>query len=229
MILVIVASNVRKPYERTMPKRNKIQDSTLDSFDEILNDGTLGASTEKARQLVEDNPGKTAKELLRNGYLNQIYKREDRNAIGPRLTMLAEDGVIIRPSKRKCTITGKTVFIHELAPESWRLHRKELRGQHKGPYVKNRIETVSKSRKGVIHTTVEWTDGTVSCTCNELYHRSKDLRCHHAKGMIQAMTGKQPGEEDWKAMYNTLMKMYANLRTEHTELTKKHNKLVRSF
>ena len=174
-------------------KPRKLQDTSLECFDEILNDGELEAMQMKALGLVQSNQGMTARELLRIGVEEGIYPREDRNAIAPRLTSLAEEGIIIRPSKRKCTITNKTTYTHEMAPEIWRQQRQNLRSQYRTEkkFVKHRMEITSQTKGNeIIHTTIMWLDGSVSCTCSELYHRSSDLRCHHAKGMILAETGK---------------------------------------
>ena len=106
--------------------KRKLQDTSLDTFDDILNDGTLGEMSEKARMLVEDNPGKTVRELLQIGIDDEIYSRSDRNLIAPRITLLAEEGIIIRPRKRICTVSGRRVMVHELAPMAWKEQRAEL-------------------------------------------------------------------------------------------------------
>jgi len=174
----------------------KMQETTLDTFDETLNEGIIGGLAGIAHQLIEDNPRKTVKELLRIGFEDGKYPIEDTGVIAPLVTMMCNDGVIIRPTKRRCTITGRPAMVHELAPEAWRQQLQQLRRQSNGPFVRNRIETPSKSRKDIIHTTIEWTDGSVSCTCDRLYNRPSNKRCHHALGMIQAMTGQTPKEAE---------------------------------
>ena len=177
--------------------KKKLQDTSLDTFDDILNDGTLGVMSEKARMLVEDNPGKTVRELLQIGIDGGKYSRSDRNLIAPRITLLAEEGIIIRPRKRICTVSGRRVSVHELAPMAWKEQRAEIyRAEKTRKFVKNRLEIESSKDTNIIHTTVWWTDGSVSCTCHDLYKRPSDLRCHHALGMIQAVTGKTPKEAE---------------------------------
>jgi len=200
---------------------HKMQDTSLDTWDEIINDGSFGEMTLRVRNLIEDNPGKTVKELLKlaDGWGN------DRNKIAPKVTVLAEHGVIVRPSKRKCTVTGRRVFTHEMAPKSWREHRARLmKGKRPVKLVKNRIETESSKNKNVIHTTIEWTDGSVSCTCNSLYHRPSDILCHHAKGMVLAISGRLPGQPNWKAMYEELEVKYMKLQKDVNDFREMYDK-----
>lgn len=173
------------------PKASHImRDTSEDAFDEILNDGTLGAMSLKALELITDNPDKTVRELLQFGVESEIYPYADRNLIAPRITGLAEEAVIIRPFKRKCGITGKTVLVHRLAPEDWKHQRKHLRKQFsKGPLVKHRLEIKSKSDPMVIHTVIWWSDDSISCSCNDKYHRPSEYRCHHVRGLFKAITG----------------------------------------
>jgi len=179
--------------EESMADKNKrkMQDTSLDTFDEILNDGSLGERHAMVLQLIEDNPGLTVMELVK-----EVPEwGNDRNKVAPRCTELADEGIIIRPRKRKCSVRGRRVQTHELAPKAWRQHRAQLyRTEESRKFVKNRMEIESSKNPDIIHTVIEWTDGSVSCTCHELYHRSKHLRCHHALGMIQALTGKSPKE-----------------------------------
>ena len=173
-------------------KGRLIKDTSLDAWDNIYCDGTLGKMMIKALDLVADNKDKTVRELLSIGVSMEIYPREDRNLIAPRITGLVEEALIIRPFTRECSITGKTVLVHRLAPKEWAIHRRVLLQQHyKGPCVMHRLEIESKSRKGVFHTTIWWSDESVSCTCNELYHRPAHHRCHHVKGLILAITNKE--------------------------------------
>ena len=171
-----------------------IRETTLDVFDEIYNDGTLGEMQMKALQLVQDNPDLTVRELLEIGVTRGIYSAADRNIIAPRITSLAEECVIVRPVKRKCSVTGRTVMTHRVAPESWREQRQRCISTRPRNYVQHRMEIPSKSRPGIFHTVVMWSDGSVSCTCHDTYHRSYEHRCAHAIGMITAVTGRVP---DW--------------------------------
>jgi hypothetical protein len=175
-----------------MMVQRKLQESSLSAYDDILNDGTLGIMTMKALQLVEDNPGRTVRELLEIGVIEGVYRNADRNAIAPRITQLAEEAIIIRQERRKCSITGKTVMTHSPAPLGWMERRRSISHSFPGvkKYVRNLIEIESKSHPGTFHTTVEWSDGTVTCSCNDLYRRPAEYRCHHALGMISAITGR---------------------------------------
>lgn len=194
--------------------QKKLQDSTLDTFDEILNDGTLGVMSEKARVLVEDNPGKTVRELLQIGIAEKIYSRSDRNLIAPRITLLAEEGIIIRPRKRICTVSGRRVSIHELSPRAWKEQRAEIyRAEKTRKFVKNRLEIESSKNPDIIHTVIEWTDGSVSCSCNKLYHRTEKARCHHALGMLQAISGKSPKEVEMEKKITELETDNEKLKT----------------
>lgn len=175
-----------------MAKDRLMKDTSLDAWDDILCDGTLGGMMLKALSLISDNKDKTVRELLSIGVNMEIYLREDRNLIAPRITGLADEALIIRPFTRPCTITGKTVLVHRLAPKEWVEHRRYLLQQHyKGPCVMHRLEIESNSKKGAFHTTIWWSDGSVSCTCNELYHRPAHHRCHHVKGLILAVENKE--------------------------------------
>lgn len=183
-----------KPKPRPLsspPKASHImREPSKDAFDEILNDGTLGAMSLKALGLITDNPDKTVRELLKTGVESEIYPYADRNLIAPRITGLAEEAVIIRPYKRKCAVTGKTVMVHRLAPDDWKHQRTSLRKQFsKGPLVKHRLEVESKSDPTVIHTVVWWSDDSISCSCNYQYNRSSEYRCHHVRGLFKAITG----------------------------------------
>ena len=192
---------------------HKIQKSTLESWDEITADGSFGAMTEVVRQLIEDNDGLTVKELLKLA----TDWGNDRNKIAPKVTYLVEHGVVVRPTRRRCTVTKRIVSTHSLAPETWFDHRLRLvKNFSRKKVVKNRIETESKTTPGKFHTTIEWWDGTVSCTCSQEYHRPSHILCHHAKGLELASTGKLPGE-DWKAMYEELKKKYDELEKELNE------------
>ncbi len=199
--------------------KKKLQDTSLDTFDDILNDGTLGEMSEKARMLVEDNPGKTVRELLQIGIDDEIYSRSDRNLIAPRITLLAEEGIIIRPRKRICTVSGRRVMVHELAPMAWKEQRAELyRTEESRKFVKNRLEIESSKNPDIIHTVIEWTDGSVSCTCHDLYHRTPEARCHHALGMIQAISGKSPKEIELEQKLKELQAEHEIILTECIEL-----------
>lgn len=172
--------------------QRRLQESSLAAFDDILNDGTLGIMTMKALALVEEYPERTVRELLEIGVINGVYRNADRNLIAPRITLLAEEAIIIRQHRRKCTITGKTVMTHSPAPPGWMERRRSISQSSPGvkKYIRNRIEVESKSHPGTFHTVVEWTDGTVSCSCNDIYHRPAEYRCHHALGLISAITGR---------------------------------------
>lgn len=206
--------------------RHIMKDQSLETFDEILNDGTFRKMTETVRETIESNPGLTVKELLK---LIPEWGN-DRNKIAPKITVLCQAGVVIRPSIRKCTITGKFAAVHELAPESWRQHRMNLIQQgHKGPYVKHRMEIACKTDPLKIHTTIWWTDGSVSCSCHQTYHRSLVLRCHHALGMIQAVTGKTPKEKELDAKLEELLTKYDKLLLDYKELLDKYEKFQEMF
>jgi len=171
----------------------KLQDTTIECFDQLLNDGTLGEMEIKALSLVEQNEGLTVRELLEIGVQQGVYARADRNLIAPRITCLAENCIIIRPHKRLCSITGKRVMTHSLAPPGWAEHRRFLRKTWPGKkFVVHRLEVESKTTPNLYHTVVWWTDGSVTCTCNRHYHRPMEYRCHHALGLIKAVTGRDP-------------------------------------
>ena len=171
-------------------KERVMQDTSEDAFDNILNSGLLGEMYVKAKNLVEDNPDMTVRELLRHGVETEVYNHEDRNAIAPRITGLVKEGIIFRPYKRICEVTGERVFVHRMMPKNTLRHRTKLFSSYKRPFVKHRMQIASKTKKGVMHTVIMWTDGKVTCTCQDTYHRPSDVRCHHAKGIIKAETGK---------------------------------------
>lgn len=174
----------------------KLQDTTLEAFDEILNDGMLEAMQKKALTLVLRNPDLTARELLQIGVSEGVYTNADRNIIAPRLTMMANEIIIVRPQKRRCAVTGRRVFTHRIAPDSWRFRRRALwESRPDKKYMLNMSTHRSDSHPGVYHTTVMWTDWTVTCTCNDFYHRPQEYSCRHRDGMLLAagMLGKEKG------------------------------------
>lgn len=167
-----------------------MQDTSEDAFDNILNSGLLGEMYVKAKNLVEDNPDMTVRELLRHGVDTEVYNHEDRNAIAPRITGLVREGIIYRPYKRICEVTGMRVFVHRMMPKNTLRHRTKLFSSYKRPFVKHRMEIASKTVKDLMHTVIKWIDGKITCTCHDTYHRPSDIVCHHAEGMEKADTGK---------------------------------------
>lgn len=173
-----------------------MQDTSLDAWDKIYCDGTLGAMYAKALKLVEENPDKTVKELLQIGVDEGVYPYLDRNLIAPRLTGLVGEGLIVRPFKRACTENGNVVLVHRLAPESWREKYRKLQQYGIRKIVKNRLEIESKTKSGTYHTVIEWHDGTRGCTCNKEYGRPMIYKCHHINGMKKATTGIDDDEKE---------------------------------
>jgi hypothetical protein len=168
-----------------------MRDTSLEAFGELLSDDALGDSHRRAYDLVESNPNCTVKELLDIGVNQGLYPYADRNFIAPRITEMVNNGIIIRPRKRVCNITGKSAFVNVLSPIEWRNKWNELRHGSGGKIVKNRLEIESKTTEGLVHTVIEYHDGTVFCSCNIMYHRSIRKICHHIEGMLLARDGSE--------------------------------------
>lgn len=198
-----------------MPE-HKMQKSSLDAWDEGQEDGTFGEMTEAVKDTIENNPGLTVKELLKL----MTDWGNDRNKIAPKVTYLCEHGWVVRPKRRKCTVTGKMAFTHELAPHYWRDHIRALYGRKvkRSRIVKNRIETESSKDSNINHTTIQWHDDSVSCTCSDLYHRPSSILCHHAKGLNLAALNIHPGDSELRKQHEELKVMYDKLKEEHEKL-----------
>lgn len=165
-----------------------MRETSLDAFSEIMSNGILGDSHHKAYSLIKDNPHCTVKELLDIGVNEGIYPYADRNFIAPRITEMVNSGIIVRPKKRTCTITGKSAFVNILAPLEWRYKFNQLRNNGR-KIIKNRLEIESNTTKGLFHTVIEYHDGVIFCSCNTIYHRSIRTKCHHINGMLLATKG----------------------------------------
>ncbi len=216
----------KEPYGSVKPhKSHRLTEQSQDTFDRILNDGTLGAMSQIALNLVENYKDSTVKELLHHGYNDGVYSRLDHNLIAPRLTDLVNAGVIYRPSKRPCKQSdddaSSPVYVHRLAPESWRQHIRYLKNQGNKNFVKNRYEKLSKSDGWKVHTTIEWTDGSVSCSCNETYGRPSDILCVAARGIILASTGTEPTLEAIKTRAKSLERSRDKYKSLYEDLKAK--------
>lgn len=161
----------------------KMKATSLDAFAEMVSDGTLSDSFQKAYDLVEQNPGCTVTELLNIGVNEGIYPYPNKGFITPRITEMVKEGIIIRPRKKPCTISKKMALINELAPIEWLNKHKVLKQHSRGKIVKNLLEIESKTTEGVFHTVIEWHDGTIYCSCNYFYKRPGKIKCHHIEGI----------------------------------------------
>jgi len=199
-----------------MVEGHKMQKTSLEAWDKGQESGKTEKMVERVKRLIGDNPGLTVNELL------QLCPDwgDNRNKIAPKVTWLVNHGYIIRPKKRVCTIFGYVDFIHEPSPDFWRLHINALRSR-KVTYkklVKNRIETESSKDTNIFHTTIQWHDDSVSCTCSDLYHRPSSILCHHAKGLSLAALNVHPGDSELRKQHEELKIMYETLKQEHEKL-----------
>ena len=60
---------------------------------------------------------KTAKEIAVEMYDLGLIPSTERNYTAPRLSDMAEEGLVITEEKKKCDYTGKTVAIYEITPK----------------------------------------------------------------------------------------------------------------
>ena len=60
-------------------------------------------------EILKDNSERTAREIAL-----MIYGKPDRQAVAPRLTELAADGIVEAVSKKRDRLTGRTVAVYRL-------------------------------------------------------------------------------------------------------------------
>jgi len=138
---------------------------TLDIFDEIKENGTLGDMLNTALDLVEMYPGYTAQELLHKGIQRGLYSKEDPNQIRPRLTDLKRMGWIVVIGKRHCSRSDHTTRVSIYK----RAYPTDTHGQllqfSNGPVAIATLSHNSESREGVIHSSILYEYGGTYCTC----------------------------------------------------------------
>lgn len=100
---------------RVRPPVKRVRDTSIEAFKEVLE--TLGHRNRTVLVGLNNYIAKvqvcpTAYELFE--WLKLRGEVRDLNSVRPRLTNLCEMGMVVMTTKRKCTVTGKTVY-------AWRL------------------------------------------------------------------------------------------------------------
>ena len=211
----------KQEFNMSEHEKHRMKQGSLQTFDELRKKEEFKTDQAAILSIIEDNPNQTKNELLNRAIELEYTKAWNSNWIAPKLNMLMKKGLIIRPKRRLCTVTGEINYIHRKIPMSWSEERSRLlsEGVAKKNLVLDWMETESKTKPDTIHTTIMWYDESISCTCNEEYSRSPEFRCHHAKGMYEAKTGKRIGEPDYKEEYE-------RLTAENESLTKRNELLL---
>jgi hypothetical protein len=205
---------------------HKIQGSSLDAYHEVKEEGDFILEQEKILRLIEEFPDLTKNQLLSIAIKRRIHNCRDSNWIAPKVNALMKKGLIVRPNNIPCPENGYLNFTHRIIPMKWSLQRALLlsSGIPASKLILDRMETPSKTDSSIRHTTIMWYDGSISCTCNEEYSRSEEFRCHHAKGMYEAKTGKRMGEEDWEGKYKALLEEHEKLKEDIAEFKRMYIK-----
>ena len=99
-----------------------IRETSLKTYEEISQAGFKDSWKETAYNGVKDTPLMTARE-----YFEFIITDGKREQIFPRLTELKKEGYIIEVGKRKCSVSGKLVYVLATLESAERLILKKLK------------------------------------------------------------------------------------------------------
>lgn len=169
-----------------MPKPVIMDESSLESFDEITCSGLKDKRLAQALDLVERMEGSTARELFNLGLDLKYYHGTDLNQIKPRLTeLMRRYGKIVSPYKRPCILSSNQIPVNVYYLNT--SERGRVFQLSSGPQVQHYQKIRSKSEgKWVNHDVFYWKGGTVECSCKGFRRYG---HCHNATGMRLMVTG----------------------------------------